>query len=149
MLVSGGGDETLITYSLGSCIGVSMYDPEKRIGGLIHCMLPLSKIDREKAVEYPAMFVDTGVPAMLAAMLDLGADLGDLIVKLAGGASSLTTSERFRIGERNCTVLRKLLWKNSLLIAAEDVGGTAPRTMTLCMASGKTHIKTASEEQEL
>lgn len=149
MQVSDDIEDTLITYSLGSCIGVSIYDPERHIGGMIHCMLPLSKIDPEKAELHPAMFVDTGLLALLEALLKKGANMNRLIVKLAGAASALAGGDRFRVGERNCTVLRKLLWKNDLLIDAEDIGGTRPRTMTLCLASGKTAVQTAGEAREL
>ena len=149
MLVSRDIGDLLITYSLGSCIGVSVHDPQQQIGGLIHCMLPLSKIDRDKAAQFPSMFVDTGIPALLEAVFELGADKKRLIVKLAGAASALDSADRFRIGERNCTVLRKLLWKNDLLVAAEDVGGTKPRTMTLCIGSGETSLRTAAGVREL
>ena len=56
---------------------------------------------------------------------------------------------RFRIGERNMTMLRKVLWKNDLLLASEDAGGTDPRTMSLYISSGKTTVRTAGEEAEL
>ena len=66
-------DDILITYSLGSCLGLVLYDPSVGVGGMIHCMLPLSKIDPEKAKRTPAMFVETGVPLLLQEMFDLGA----------------------------------------------------------------------------
>ena len=149
MIVSNDPSDILITYSLGSCVGVTIYDPIRKIGGLIHCMLPLSKIDREKAAKTPAMFVDTGVSAMLSEAYALGARREDLIVKVAGGAHSLNQSDRFRVGERNATVVRKLLWKNDLLLEKEDVGGTKPRTVTLHIATGQVLIRTGLEEVEL
>ncbi|HOX06990.1 MAG TPA: chemotaxis protein CheD [Planctomycetota bacterium] len=149
MLVRSGGEDVLVTYSLGSCVGVAAYDPVARAGGLIHCMLPLSKIDAAKAAAAPAMFVDTGVPALLNALFEYGAERKRLVVKVAGASSLLDEKGLFKIGERNYTVLRKLLWKNNILIAAEDVGGQVARTMYLHMATGRTVIRSQGQERDL
>ena len=82
-------DDVLITYSLGSCVGVSFFDPESGVGGLIHCMLPASKTNVEKAKEKPGMFVDSGVVAILDQLFGLGARKERLIVKVAGAASPM------------------------------------------------------------
>lgn len=119
------------------------------MGGLIHCMLPLSKIDREKAKANPQMFVDTGVPDLLQKMFNLGAQRKRIIAKVAGCAQLLDEKKLFRIGERNYTVLRKVLWKNDILIAAEDIGGSIPRTMFLYMETGVTILKVRGQEVEL
>ena len=149
MIVSSSPDDVLVTYSLGSCVGVTLYDPDAGVGAMIHCMLPLSKIDRAKAESKPFMFVDTGVSRLIQAVFDLGAQRSNLTCKVAGGASLLDAKKMFKIGERNYTVLRKILWKNDILIDAEDVGGQSPRTMYLYMATGKTTLKVQGEETEL
>jgi chemotaxis protein CheD len=149
MKVSNRTDDTLVTYSLGSCIGLSLYDPVVRVGGLIHCMLPLSKIDPVKAKTRPCMFTDTGVAALLQGVLNLGAQRRRLIARVAGASCLLDDKGVFRIGERNYTVVRKILWKNSILIDSEDVGGTISRTMWLHMATGRTVIKSKGREVEL
>ena len=142
-------DDTIITYSLGSCIGLTLFDSEKRIGGLIHCMLPLSKIDAAKATANPFMFIDSGVSVFLKALFDLGAQRKTLVAKVAGGAQIMDDKGLFNIGERNNTVVRKMLWKNEILISGEDVGGSTPRTMSLDLATGKTVLKISGEEMEL
>jgi len=149
MKVSSRPEDILVTYSLGSCIGVSLYDPAIQVGGLIHCMLPLSKIDPPKAEANPCMFTDTGVALLLQAVFDMGAERKRLVAKVAGAASFLDEKEMFRIGERNYTVLRKILWKNDILIAAEDIGGTISRTMYLYIAGGQTVVKSGGREVEL
>ncbi len=149
MLVSRQPEDILVTYSLGSCVGVAVYDPEIQVGGLIHCMLPLSRLDPERAKRTPEMFTDTGIPALLKAVLDLGASRKRLVVRVAGGAAPLSDNGVFKIGERNYTVLRKVLWKNDILIAGESVGGTVARTMTLYMDTGRTTVRTGGVEQEL
>jgi chemotaxis protein CheD len=149
MQVSSTASDVLITYSLGSCVGLSLFDPQVGVGGLIHCMLPLSRIDKDKAQAKPCMFTDTGIPLLLQTMLDVGAKLDRLVAKVAGGGAPLQDNGVFNIGERNYTVLRKVLWKNNILIAAEDVGGTKPRTMLLHLDSGRTTIKSGGEEVDL
>ncbi|MBK8229352.1 MAG: chemotaxis protein CheD [Candidatus Eisenbacteria bacterium] len=141
--------DLLITHSLGSCIGLTLYDPAKNIGGMIHCMLPLSKMDPAKADARPHMFTDTGVADLLQAVLDLGADRRRLVAKVAGGSAMLDEKGFFKIGERNYAVLRKILWKNEVLITAEDVGGTVARTMSLNMSTGTTTIKSLGKEVAL
>jgi len=149
MEVSKRSDDILVTYSLGSCVALSLYDPVVGIGGLIHCMLPLSKIDPVKARANPCMFTDTGVQALLQAVFDMGAKRENLVTKVAGGARLLDSNNLFRIGERNYTVLRKVLWKNNILITSEDVRGTISRTVYLYMDTGKTTIKSGGKEVEL
>jgi chemotaxis protein CheD len=149
MQISQDPGDVLATYALGSCVGVSFYDPQAHVGGLIHCMLPLSRIDPGKAERNPFMYVDTGVPALLQALFNLGAQRKTLIAKVAGGSKIMDANSVFNIGERNHTVLRKVLWKNDILVAGEDVGGTAPRTMYLHMDSGRTILKVSGEEKEI
>lgn len=149
MKVTNRRDDVLVTYSLGSCVGLSLYDPVACVGGLIHCMLPVSKIDLAKAQANPYMFTDTGVPALIQAVFNLGAERRNLIAKVAGAGSLLDEKGLFKIGERNYTVLRKVLWKNSILIAAEDVGGSKARTVYLYMDSGRTVIRSGGQESEL
>lgn len=149
MIVERGTEHQIITYSLGSCLGVAVYDPVARVGGIIHCMLPLSKIDPAKAQSTPAMFVDTGIPVLLQAAFDLGADRSRLRLCVAGAGSPLDDKHVFNIGDRNLAVLRKILWKNSLLIAAEDTGGNEPRTLSLEMKSGGVFVRARGEKRPL
>ena len=149
MIVTNKADDVLVTYSLGSCVGIACYDPEICVGSLIHCMLPLSKIDPTKAKNNPYMFTDTGVSAMLQSLFNIGAQRKRLVVKVAGGSSLLDEKGMFKIGERNYTVLRKVLWKNNIMIDAEDVGGNSSRTMYLHMNTGETVIKSGGVSKPL
>jgi chemotaxis protein CheD len=129
--------DTLVTHALGSCLGLMVFDPAARVGGLLHAMLPLSSINPQKAQANPAMFVDTGVPMLFKSLYDLGAVKARLVVKAAGCGNPMGQSEVFKIGERNYTVLKKLLWKNNILLEAEDVGGSASRTIHFDVSSGQ------------
>lgn len=149
MVVSNNVDNVIVTYSLGSCIGVSVYDPDLKLGGMIHCMLPLSGKDSEKGRTKPCMFVDTGMTVLLNEMYRCGARRDRLIIKVAGASNMLDHQHHFNIGARNFTVLRKVLWKNNLMIAGEDVGGTIPRTLYLEIATGRSLIRSKGECFEL
>lgn len=139
----------LVTYSLGSCIGVAIWDPEVKVGGMLHYMLPESSIAPEKARRNPAMFADTGIPILFRQTYELGASKKRLQVRVAGGSSLLDDNGTFNIGKRNYTVLRKLFWKNGVLINAEHVGGSISRTMKLSVGTGRTTIRNRSQEVEL
>ncbi|HBA84078.1 MAG TPA: chemotaxis protein CheD [Verrucomicrobia bacterium] len=149
MAVSNTADDVLTTYSLGSCLGITFYDTSLHVGGMIHCMLPLSQIDAQKALENPCMFVDTGTTKLLKEMFALGCRKSSLVVKIAGASAVLDSKGLFKIGERNYTIFRKILWKNSMLIHAEDVGGNISRTVRLEIATGRVTIKSGGVEKEL
>lgn len=63
-------EDVIVTYSLGSCLGVTAYDPKIKIGGLVHCLLPTAGAAREKARDNPFMFVNTGVAMMVRRLMD-------------------------------------------------------------------------------
>lgn len=149
MRVSNRTDDVLVTYSLGSCVGVAIYDPVVRVGGMIHCMLPLSKLDPQKARSFPCMFVDTGVPLLFNEAYKFGAQKSRIVVKVAGCSQVLGDQGLFNIGERNYIVLRKILWKNNVLIASEDIGGTDSRTMYLEIGTGRVIVKSLGRIVEL
>ncbi len=133
--------DILVTYALGSCIAVAIYDPVAKVGGLLHYMLPDSNLDTNKARQNPAMFADTGIPVLFKTCYQLGAEKKRIIVKIAGGASILDDSGYFRIGEKNIMALRKMFWKNNMLIAKEDTGKNYNRTVRLELASGVVRVK--------
>mgnify|MGYP006306761609 CR=1 FL=1 len=141
--------DMLVTHALGSCLGLMIYDPVEHVGGLLHAMLPLSKINPQKAEANPFMFVDTGVPRLFREVYDRGGEKSRLEVKAAGCGQPLGNNEMFKIGERNYTVLKKLLWKNNILLESEDVGGTASRTVHFDISSGKVMISTGGLKREL
>jgi chemotaxis protein CheD len=143
MKISSQPGDVLITYALGSCLGITIYDPVAKVGGMLHVMLPLSSVNAAKAAENPMMFVDTGVPELFKACYRVGAKKERLILKVAGGASLQNNEEndQFQIGKRNFLMLRKLLWKNNVLIEAWDVGESHSRTMSLDISSGEVVLK--------
>jgi chemotaxis protein CheD len=142
-------EDTIVTHALGSCLGLMVYDPAAQVGGLLHAMLPLSKINLQKAAENPFMFVDTGVPELFRQLYELGGQKSRMVIKVAGCGQPLGNSEMFKIGERNYTILKKLLWKNNIMIEAEDVGGIASRTVYFDMSTGQVTISSKGVKKEL
>ncbi len=144
------GDE-IVTYALGSCLGITMYDPVAKVGGLVHVMLPESKIDKVKAEKQPGMFVDTGVPALLDAMTRTGASRHRLRIAVAGGAAAnMSGKDHFQIGERNFRAFEALMAQVGMRVIAQEVGGTnCARTMTLSIATGSVEIRADGATRKL
>jgi len=141
----------IVTYALGSCLGITMYDPVSRIAGLVHVMLPESKIDPTKAAKQPGMFVDTGVPELLDRMTKAGANRARLRVAVAGGASQRAAGkDHFQIGERNIKAFEVEMQRMGLNVIASDVGGAnQARTMTLATATGSVEIRSDGTTRKL
>jgi chemotaxis protein CheD len=143
MRISSSPEDEIITYALGSCLGITLYDPVSHVGAMVHVMLPSSSIDPVKAAMNPCMFVDTGVKNLFLESYKAGAQRNRLIVVAAGGAcaNGLEQDDYFQIGKRNVTVLRSLLWKNGIILKNSDFGGNLARTMSLDVATGKVLIR--------
>ncbi len=132
--------DVIVTYALGTSLGLVAYDPKAQVGGLLHAMLPLSKSDPKKAEANPFIFVDTGVPKLFDEIYNMGGDKSRLVVKAAGCSRPEGDNEMFKIGEKNYAVLKKILWKNNILLEAEEVGGTANRTVQFDVSSGEIKV---------
>ncbi|WP_321533204.1 chemotaxis protein CheD [uncultured Desulfuromonas sp.] len=127
------------TFALGSCVAVILMCPKTRTVGMVHVALPESKINPEKVKTRPGYFADTGIPALLKQMADMGCDPRGrgFIVKLAGGAKIMDPNNTFNIGKRNALAIKKVLWKYALGPVAEDLGSTYSRTVSVLVSSGE------------
>lgn len=141
-------EDSVVTHGLGSCLGVAVYDPQAKVGGLLHVMMPVSSTNPVKAQANPYMFVDTGIPAFFDALEQAGGSRRRFRLKVAGGAM-INDNDHFAIGKKNYITLKKTLWKAGVLITAEDVGGNAARTMSLDVATGKVRLSNAGKKWEL
>jgi len=136
----GRGDDIIVTYALGSCIGTCLYDKTTGIAGLSHIMLPDSTaiIDGHTT---RMKFADTALPDMVERMRAMGANITALKAKIAGGAVMFQTSNsRFNIGERNIEAVKAALAKLRIPILAQDVGLNYGRTMTMWAENGAVEI---------
>lgn len=142
---------SLISYGLGSCVGIALFDPVTKIGGLAHIMLPDST--QARSTENPAKFADTCLPLMLEDLVKMGAVRSRLQAKIAGGAQMFTfanATDIMRVGERNSETVRMVLKKLELKLIAEDCGGNYGRTVELKLDSGVFRVKTIDKgEKEL
>ncbi|MBN2331536.1 MAG: chemotaxis protein CheD [Deltaproteobacteria bacterium] len=145
MKISATSTDTLVTYSLGSCIGVAIYDPVVKVGGMLHYMLPDASINKDKGVKNPYMFANTGIPLLFKTCYQHGAEKKRLVVKVAGGGQIMDESGVFNIGKRNYAILRKMFWKNNILIDSEDIGGMVNRTMYLRLSDGQLMLKVSKK----
>jgi len=147
MKVSNNPEESIITYSLGSCIGLVIYDPVVKVGGMLHYMLPESSIDRGKAKLRPYMFADSGIPRLFKNAYKLGAAKQRMKVYAAGGAEILDQKGFFNIGKRNYMALKKIFFKNNVIIDRQDVGGNVNRTVRIEIATGDIYVKTSGSKE--
>lgn len=134
--------DMLTTLGLGSCVGITLYDPIQKIGGLSHIMLPEynGQIDQNRA-----KFADTAIPDLIAKMCMQGARRAPLVAKIAGGAHMFTgsSSQNFlKIGERNVESVMRMLRNLNVPIKGSDTGGTHGRTIELDLNTGRLKIKT-------
>ncbi len=143
------GSGLLGTRSLGSCIAVMMRDTEGRHGGLAHCMLPLSQLDRGMAELEPCTFTDSGIAILRDALLQQGANPLELQAYVVGGASLLGDAPALRMGPRNVQVAHLLLDQFEIPIVGEDVGGQLPRSVWFNPAAGWVDVFCTGQTERL
>ncbi|MCP4652122.1 MAG: chemotaxis protein CheD [Candidatus Omnitrophica bacterium] len=135
--------DVLITRGLGSCLGITLYDPIKKMGGLVHPMLP--QIAEGRVKSNPYKFVDSAIDAMIDELHAKGCKTFSLIAKVFGGGhmfSSIPASSVFNIGARNAEIVKKKFADSKIKIAVEDVGGNYGRTLFFNLETGTVRVKT-------
>lgn len=142
----GSSPDKLTTIGLGSCVGVALYDAKKKIGGLIHIMLP----ENRKGLK-PAKFADTGIPLLIDKMVGIGADKKKIIAKIAGGAHmfSSTVDLNIQVGKRNIEAVISILKKENIKIIGRDVGEDYGRTMEFDTNNGLVLIRSYKKGKKI
>ncbi len=135
--VSASPEDVLVTYALGSCIGIVIYDKVAGVGGLLHILLPYSSLDPAKAKANPAVFADTGIPLLFQRAYALGAVKQRLRVSLIGGAQFNVSCDFFNVGSENIAAARYILQRANVTIHDETVGGRSARTVRLHVGTGQ------------
>lgn len=133
---------SLITYALGSCIGISFYDPQIKLAALLHIMLPKAQGACEAQV---FKFADTGIKETLRRMSVFGGIKGRYVCKIAGGAKMFEmqgNSSIANIGQRNIDSVKAILRTEQLRLAGQEVGSNYARTMLVAADTGKVTIRT-------
>lgn len=138
----------LVTYGLGSCIGAALYDPLRKVAGLVHILLnDSSKFMNNKANGFnPAKFADTALPLLLQQMINQGACKGAIIAKIAGGASLFNFQNAGQgVGERNIEAVKIKLEEMGIPLRGSEVGGRHGRTLKMMVDTGTILITTAGK----
>jgi chemotaxis protein CheD len=137
------GDGELVTLGLGSCVAICLHDPQARVAGMAHILLPNKSLSR--ATENPAKFPQSAIPLLVEKMSALGADPKRMTAKLIGGASmfgNLTPSGAVQMGERNVVAARQVVQDLGITIAAEETGGTVGRSVRMQASDGLLMVRT-------
>jgi chemotaxis protein CheD len=139
--------DILTTLGLGSCIGLTLYDPVAKVGGMVHYMLPDStKLKNNNNI---AKFGDTGIRELLKLVLANGANLRRLVAKIAGGACMFEVSGLSAVGNvgaRNTEVAKQMLKELNIPLIAEDTGLNFGRTVELNCENGEYTIKAVGKD---
>lgn len=137
----GAGADVLVTVGLGSCVAILLHDPQARVGGLAHVLLPAPALSRKDA--NPAKFPQTALPRLLELMGRHGARAGRITARLAGGASmfgGLVSPGTIQMGARNLVACRLALYQQGLALTGEATGGDYGRTVRLWVADGRVEV---------
>lgn len=141
--------DTLVTYALGSCVGVCLYDREKKIAGLAHIMLPHSS-EAIQNIDNKRRYADTGIAELIKLMTSMGASVQAMTAKIAGGAKMFSTSSSvFNIGERNIASVKEILAGYGIRIAAEETGLDFGRTVFFHGDTGIMEVRSAMRETKM
>ncbi len=133
---------TLVTYGLGSCVGVTIYDPEKKLGGLAHVMLPTAEVSKSKDIK-KGKYADTAIREMISQLIMAGGDIINFQAKIFGGAKMFsfeTEKEGMDIGKRNIAAVKDELKKQRIPLLGEMVGEDYGRTIEFEVSSGKVKV---------
>jgi len=127
------GSFPMMTIGLGSCIGLTLYDPQHKTGAMVHIMLP----DSSGRTERPGKYADTAIPLLIKELDKIGSNQRSLVAKIAGGACMFEYfGTNLNIGERNTEKVRIGLKEQGIKLSAEDVGGKVGRSVTFFPANG-------------
>jgi chemotaxis protein CheD len=145
MALSNRRDEVIVTYALGSCVAVCLYDRVATVAALLHFLLPEASINPSRALEQPAAFADTGIPLLLNRAEQYGLRRDRASVRLIGGAE-IAAVAACATGRRNVLAARTILWRQGLFLEAQEVGGVSARTVHLSVGDGRLRIFNGREQ---
>ena len=144
--ISSNPSETLVAFSIGSGIGVSMHDAVTGVGAVLNFILPDSAaIVPERAAHLPCMFADTGMQTLLDALHSIGVKTETMKIVIAGGAHILDQPSGFNVGLKNHQAITSNLSRKNLVLYHEDIGGSTRRTLSLDIGTGCSTIQTVGK----
>ena len=141
--------DKITTLGLGSCVGIAIRDPQTKVGGLAHIMLPDSTQIASNSVK--AKFADTGVAELVSLMVRNGANKSRMVAKIAGGAKMFAFNSKndiMSVGDRNVEAVKKALSLHRIPILAQDTGNSYGRTVEFDPETGEFLIKAVGKGQK-
>lgn len=137
----------LTTVGLGSCVGVSLYDSQAKVGALAHVFLPQSRSDKDPN-SIPGKYADTAIPALVEIAVKKGARKQNLIAKIAGGAQLFSNygPNSLNVGTKNIQAVIEHLEKADIPIVSKDVAGKRGRKMRLFVETGSVIVTSIGQE---
>lgn len=134
-------DAVLRTYALSSCVALTVYDPTKKVLGMVHIALPNSEIKQNGMIANPAYYADTAIPMLIhKACLGYGCTKDKLELRLYGGAQSIRKDDVFSIGIRNVEMAKLMLKQMNLMLCYSDIGGNTARSVAADVATGTVKV---------
>ncbi|PJZ70665.1 chemotaxis protein CheD [Leptospira perolatii] len=149
--LQGGQSPAVLRTTLGSCIGVVLYSPDKKVGAMAHIMLAADPSGKD-SVKNPLKYATTSLPELIKKMAELGCHKGEYFARLFGGASmfkGMSSSFLQNIGEQNISMAKEFLEKEKIPLLVEDVGGNEGRTISLYLDDGRILLKKGGFEKYL
>jgi chemotaxis protein CheD len=143
-------DDVIVTYALGSCIAVCLFDAVAGVAAMLHFLLPDSSINAQRAIAQPGTFGDTGIPLLVEKAAQRGLKKSRTTVRLVGGAMVATNPGGSPpTGHRNLLAARSILWRLGLFIGGQDVGGGEARTVHFAARDGRLLIVSGQKTKEI
>ena len=133
-------DDIIWTFSLASCVGVTVYSPVKKVAGMIHIVLPDPLSDRDR-VERPSYFAQTGIPLLINAMCQkYGCIKNELHIQMYGGVDSRVGHDIYNVGRKNIDAVKHALISMGLTLRKADLRGNDSRTLSMDVKTGDVKI---------
>jgi len=150
MAVADRPDDVIVTYALGSCVAVCLFDSVSRVAAMLHFLLPESSINAKRAIAQPAAFGDTGIPLLVDTAVRRGLKKSRSSVRLVGGAMVANNPGGAPpTGHRNVLAARSILWRLGLFIGGQDVGGGEARTVHFSAGDGRLLVVSGQQTKEM
>jgi|JI8StandDraft_1071087.scaffolds.fasta_scaffold198778_1 chemotaxis protein CheD len=146
-----GKNPEILRTTLGSCIGIVFYNPEKQIGALSHIMLAKDPTGKDLS-KNPLKYGETALPLLVKSMEENGCPIGSFSARIFGGASmfkGINSSFLQNIGEQNIQIVKEFLTNKNIPILVEDLAGHDGRTISVYLDDGRILLKKSGSEKYL
>jgi chemotaxis protein CheD len=140
-----GGGRTVVQTLLGSCVAITLWHPERRIGGMCHYLLAdRGQADRRPA-RAPGYFAADAIEYLVAQVRASARPRSEFEAKMFGGGNMFegvqAGSHPINVAQANVRAGRRLLEQYGFSIKAADVGGSRYRKIFFDLDSGDVWVQ--------